>query len=44
MRYDNATLNKRYAEMSVLLQQRELDLEKAEIKSKELLTAAHEDA
>ena len=30
--------------MSELLQQREKDLEIAEIKSKEMLTAAHEDA
>ena len=44
LRFENAELTRRYNEQSEQLKQKETELEKQEIKSKELLFQAHEDA
>ena len=44
LRFENAELTRRYNDQSEQLKQKETELEKQEIKSKELLFQAHEDA
>ena len=44
LRFENAELTRRYNDQSEQLRQKETELEKQEIKSKELLFQAHEDA